>query len=263
MRELAYEEGPGSSCFVALTYIIDPPALGEQKSKAAQLGIKQVMQLGIQPDIIVCRATSPGQREGPPEDQRLQQCAARTGHQLARFDEHLQDPGHAPRPRDGLRRPATAQDRGPDQPAARAKGLGQVVRFHGQDRGRQVRDDDRHYGQVHLRPRQLCLDHQRPGARGDRLGLRCEDQVDRDDFDHGRQRREAFGRRRWDHCPRRVRGPRLGGQDRLREVRPREQSALPGAVSRVPDGGDRVSPGPSAGSRTPAARNSTPSAANR
>ena len=59
MRELAYEEGPGSSCCVALTYIMEPPALGEQKSKAAQLGIKQVMQLGIQPDIIVCRATNP------------------------------------------------------------------------------------------------------------------------------------------------------------------------------------------------------------
>ncbi|RPJ37052.1 MAG: CTP synthase, partial [Planctomycetaceae bacterium] len=59
MRELTYEEGPGSSCCVALTYIMEPPALGEQKSKAAQLGIKQVMQLGIQPDIIVCRATNP------------------------------------------------------------------------------------------------------------------------------------------------------------------------------------------------------------
>lgn len=57
MRELAYEEGPCSSCFVALTYILEPPTLGEQKSKAAQLGIKQLMQLGIQPDIIACRAT--------------------------------------------------------------------------------------------------------------------------------------------------------------------------------------------------------------
>jgi len=58
-RELAYEEGPNSSCFVALTYILEPPTLGEQKSKAAQLGIKQLMQLGIQPDIIACRATHP------------------------------------------------------------------------------------------------------------------------------------------------------------------------------------------------------------
>ena len=59
MRELAYEEGPGSCCFVALTYILEPPTLGEQKSKAAQLGIKQLMQLGIQPDIIACRASNP------------------------------------------------------------------------------------------------------------------------------------------------------------------------------------------------------------
>jgi len=58
-RELAYEEGPNSSCFVALTYILQPPTLGEQKSKAAQLGIKQLMQCGIQPDIIACRASSP------------------------------------------------------------------------------------------------------------------------------------------------------------------------------------------------------------
>ncbi|MGD0078638.1 MAG: glutamine hydrolyzing CTP synthase, partial [Sedimentisphaerales bacterium] len=59
MRELAYEEGPNSSCFVALTYILEPQTLGEQKSKAAQLGIKQLMQLGVQPDIIACRATHP------------------------------------------------------------------------------------------------------------------------------------------------------------------------------------------------------------
>jgi len=57
MRELAYEEGPNSCCFVALTYILEPKTLGEQKSKAAQLGIKQLMQLGIQPDIIACRAS--------------------------------------------------------------------------------------------------------------------------------------------------------------------------------------------------------------
>ncbi len=59
IRELAYEEGPNSCCFVALTYILEPKTLGEQKSKAAQLGIKQLLQLGIQPDIIACRAASP------------------------------------------------------------------------------------------------------------------------------------------------------------------------------------------------------------
>jgi CTP synthase len=56
LRELAFEEGPDSVCFVALTYILEPPSLGEQKSKAAQLGIKRLMEAGIQPHIVACRA---------------------------------------------------------------------------------------------------------------------------------------------------------------------------------------------------------------
>ena len=56
LRELAFEEGAGSVCFVALTYILEPKTLGEQKSKAAQLGIKRLMETGIQPHMIACRA---------------------------------------------------------------------------------------------------------------------------------------------------------------------------------------------------------------
>jgi CTP synthase len=55
-RQLAYEEGEGSTVFVALTYVLEPGALGEQKSKAAQLGIKRLMEVGVQPHIIACRA---------------------------------------------------------------------------------------------------------------------------------------------------------------------------------------------------------------
>ena len=58
-RQLAYEEGEGSVIFVALTYILEPGALGEQKSKAAQLGIKRLMEVGIMPHIIACRASNP------------------------------------------------------------------------------------------------------------------------------------------------------------------------------------------------------------
>ncbi len=56
LRELAFEEGDDSTCFVALTYIIEPAILGEQKSKAAQLGMKRLMEAGIQPHIIALRA---------------------------------------------------------------------------------------------------------------------------------------------------------------------------------------------------------------
>jgi CTP synthase len=58
-RQLAYEEGEGSVIFVALTYVLEPGALGEQKSKAAQLGIKRLMEVGIMPHIIACRARNP------------------------------------------------------------------------------------------------------------------------------------------------------------------------------------------------------------
>jgi CTP synthase len=57
-RQLAYEEGEGSVVFVALTFILEPNALGEQKSKAAQLGIKRLMEVGIMPHIIACRAST-------------------------------------------------------------------------------------------------------------------------------------------------------------------------------------------------------------
>ncbi len=59
MRELAYEEGGGNVCFINVTYILEPGSLGEQKSKAAQLGIKALMSIGIQPDIIICRSENP------------------------------------------------------------------------------------------------------------------------------------------------------------------------------------------------------------
>ncbi len=59
LRELSYEEGEGAVMFVALTYVLSPPSLGEQKSKAAQLGIKRLMAFGIHPHIIACRCEEP------------------------------------------------------------------------------------------------------------------------------------------------------------------------------------------------------------
>ncbi|MEM9914937.1 MAG: CTP synthase (glutamine hydrolyzing), partial [Planctomycetota bacterium] len=59
LRQLAFEEGEGSVCYVALTYVIEPPALGEQKTKAAQLGLKKLLEAGVQPHVIAARAKNP------------------------------------------------------------------------------------------------------------------------------------------------------------------------------------------------------------
>ena len=63
VREMSFEEGPENFCFVALTYILEPKILGEQKSKPAQLNLKLLGAAGIQPHIIACRASSPVQKK--------------------------------------------------------------------------------------------------------------------------------------------------------------------------------------------------------
>jgi len=59
MRELQYEEGRENVIFVNVAYIIEPNSLGEQKSKAAQLGVSRLMSLGVQPNLIVLRCHNP------------------------------------------------------------------------------------------------------------------------------------------------------------------------------------------------------------
>lgn len=59
MRELQYEEGRENVINVALTYVLEPGFLGEQKSKAAQLGLRAQMGAGIQPQIVACRCDHP------------------------------------------------------------------------------------------------------------------------------------------------------------------------------------------------------------
>ncbi len=59
IREMSYEEGPKNFCFVALTYVIEPQILGEQKSKPAQVNLKLLNAAGIHPHIIACRASAP------------------------------------------------------------------------------------------------------------------------------------------------------------------------------------------------------------
>jgi len=56
MSELAYEEGSDLVFFINLAWIIEASHLNEQKTKAAQHGTQLLMQSGINPDMIVCRA---------------------------------------------------------------------------------------------------------------------------------------------------------------------------------------------------------------
>lgn len=59
MRELGHEEGRDNVVFINVVYILEPGSLGEQKSKAAQIGLRALMGIGIQPSIVVCRCEHP------------------------------------------------------------------------------------------------------------------------------------------------------------------------------------------------------------
>ena len=98
-RQLAYEEGENSVCFVALTYVLEPGALGEQKSKAAQLGIKRLMEVGIMPHIIACRASNPVKEKVREKISMYTNVADEARGDHARCGKHLHDSRIAARSR--------------------------------------------------------------------------------------------------------------------------------------------------------------------
>ncbi len=53
MRQMAAKH---TTVFINLTYVPVVDAVGEQKTKPAQLGIRGLLQLGIKPDFLVCRS---------------------------------------------------------------------------------------------------------------------------------------------------------------------------------------------------------------
>ena len=47
---------PNQVCFVHIGYILQPPSLGEMKSKPMQMSIRMLNELGIFPDLLICRS---------------------------------------------------------------------------------------------------------------------------------------------------------------------------------------------------------------
>jgi CTP synthase len=59
MRQLANELGPQRSLFVHLTLVPYIPSAGELKTKPTQHSVKELLGLGIQPQILLCRCDRP------------------------------------------------------------------------------------------------------------------------------------------------------------------------------------------------------------
>ena len=59
IREFALECGRGNSIFVHVTYVPYIRAAGELKTKPTQQSVAKLREIGIVPDILVCRTEKP------------------------------------------------------------------------------------------------------------------------------------------------------------------------------------------------------------
>jgi len=66
IRQMGLDEGRDNVCYMHLTLLPYIPAAGELKTKPTQHSVKELREIGIQPDVLVCRADRPI----PPEEQR-------------------------------------------------------------------------------------------------------------------------------------------------------------------------------------------------
>jgi len=64
IRQMGFEEGRESACYIHLTLLPWLSAAGELKTKPTQHSVKELRQIGIQPDILLCRS----EREIPKEE---------------------------------------------------------------------------------------------------------------------------------------------------------------------------------------------------
>lgn len=59
IRQVKYDVGPHNALYVHLTYVPYIAAAGEIKTKPTQHSVKQLLELGIQPDILIARTEQP------------------------------------------------------------------------------------------------------------------------------------------------------------------------------------------------------------
>jgi CTP synthase len=65
IRQMGIREGRGNACYIHLTLLPWIPTAGELKTKPTQHSVKELREIGIQPDILLCRADRP-----IPDDER-------------------------------------------------------------------------------------------------------------------------------------------------------------------------------------------------
>lgn len=63
IRQMRYEHGPSQVLFIHVTLVPTITVAGEAKTKPTQHSVKELLALGIQPDILICRVNQPMPKE--------------------------------------------------------------------------------------------------------------------------------------------------------------------------------------------------------
>ncbi len=66
IRQMGVEEGRNNTCYIHLTLLPYIPTAGELKTKPTQHSVKELREIGIQPDVLLCRAD----RDIPDEERK-------------------------------------------------------------------------------------------------------------------------------------------------------------------------------------------------
>ena len=66
IRQMGVEEGRDNTCYIHLTLLPYIPTAGELKTKPTQHSVKELREIGIQPDVLLCRAD----RDIPDEERK-------------------------------------------------------------------------------------------------------------------------------------------------------------------------------------------------
>ena len=56
IRQMGLQDGRGNACYIHLTLLPYIPTAGELKTKPTQHSVKELREIGIQPDVLLCRA---------------------------------------------------------------------------------------------------------------------------------------------------------------------------------------------------------------
>jgi hypothetical protein len=251
VRQMSLKLGPSNTAFVHLTYVPWIAAAGELKTKPTQHTVQKLREIGIQPDVLLCRADRVHPRRRAREDQPVHQRAAARRDQHVGRGHHLQGAARAARAgpgRDDLHEAAAAHAPGRPEALGHAGARGRAPAGRGHHR--HVRQVHRPVGLVQVAQRGAAP-RRHPQPRQGRHRVRR-----RRDADTG-QRRAAGALRRHPGA-RRLRQARHRRQDR-RPPSTRASTACPTWASawacRWPPSS---SPAMWPGSKAPTAPSSTP-----